>query len=356
MQSASRSPSRWRSTSYGRSLRQRICDERLRSVAGRPVLRRADGARVAARRLHGARLHRREDRPVGRAGPGRAVAVPAERCARRRRHGLEALRGRGAAVQPARRAGRLRVAAPAGRAAAESAGLRCGVGRFVVQHGRQFRHQHQLAGLRRRIDDELPDADARARRAELRVGRDRNGGARRIHPRLCPQAVERSRQFLGRHDALDALCAAAAVAGCCAGAGLARRGAELQQGGRRPADAVRRGGHTGQGRRAREEGDDHDAVSAAGAGRVAGRDQAARHQRRRILQRQLGASLREPDAVLEFRRSDLDPADIGGAVLHVRAAGQRCAPGLGDLRRDERDLPGADLRGGRRRGDRRIRA
>ena len=132
-------------------------------------------------------------------------------------------------------------------------------------------------------------------------------------------------------------------------AGVARRGAELRQGGRSAADAVRRSGHTGQGRRAGEEGNDHDAVAAAGAGCVAGGDQAARHQRRWILQRQLGASLREPDAVLELPRGDRDSADTGGAVLHVRAVGQRSAPGLGNLCRDERDIPAADRwRDGRR--------
>ena len=41
---------------------------------------------------------------------------------------------------------------------------------LVVQHRGQLRHQHQLAGLRRRDDDELPDPDARAHRAELRLG------------------------------------------------------------------------------------------------------------------------------------------------------------------------------------------
>ena len=39
-------------------------------------------------------------------------------------------------------------------------------------------------------DDELPDADAGARRAELRLGRDRDGGARRAHPRLRAQGSE----------------------------------------------------------------------------------------------------------------------------------------------------------------------
>jgi K+-transporting ATPase ATPase A chain len=32
--------------------------------------------------------------------------------------------------------------------------------RFLVQHHHQLRRQHQLAGLRRRTDHELPDADA----------------------------------------------------------------------------------------------------------------------------------------------------------------------------------------------------
>ena len=43
-----------------------------------------------------------------------------------------------------------------------------------------LRDQHQLAGLRRRVDDELSHADARARGAELRLRGDRHGGARRF--------------------------------------------------------------------------------------------------------------------------------------------------------------------------------
>ena len=43
----------------------------------------------------------------------------------------------------------------------------------------QFRHQHQLAGLRRRDDDELSDADARVDGAELRLGGHGHGGAGR---------------------------------------------------------------------------------------------------------------------------------------------------------------------------------
>ena len=72
---------------------------------------------------------------------------------------------------------------------------------------------------------------------------------------------------------------------------------------------------------------------AQGPGRVAGGHQATGHEWRRLLQRQLGASLREPDAVHEPRS---DPADLRarrGPHLYVRPHGQghaaragRCSP------------------------------
>ena len=55
-----------------------------------------------------------------------------------------------------------------------------------------------------------------------------------------------------------------------------------------------------------EDGRRRDADDRAGTGRVAGRHQAARHERRRLLQRQLGASVREPDAVHESRAHPVD--------------------------------------------------
>ena len=54
-----------------------------------------------------------------------------------------------------------------------------------------------------------------------------------------------------------------------------------------------------------EDGRRRDADDRAGPGRVAGSDQAARHQRRRLLQRELGAPVREPDAVHEPRADPL---------------------------------------------------
>ena len=88
-----------------------------------------------------------------------------------------------------------------GLAAAEPAGPRRRVAGFGVQHRGQLRHQHQLAGLRRRDDDELPHPDARPDGAELRVGRDRHGGAGRAHPRLQRALGRHDRQLLGRPDA-----------------------------------------------------------------------------------------------------------------------------------------------------------
>ena len=44
----------------------------------------------------------------------------------------------------------------------------------------------------------------------------------------------------------------------------------------------------------------------AGAGRLAGRDQDAGHQRRRLLQRQRGASVREPDRAQQLRADGVD--------------------------------------------------
>ena len=97
---------------------------------------------------------------------------------------LEALRARGAAVQLVgfvvvyllQRLQGVLPLNPQGFAAVSA--------RLLVQHRGELRHQHQLAGLRRRIDDELSHADARARRAELRVRRHRHGGAGRADSRL----------------------------------------------------------------------------------------------------------------------------------------------------------------------------
>ena len=54
------------------------------------------------------------------------------------------------------------------------------------------------------------------------------------------------------------------------------------------------------------------------------RHQAARHQRRRLLQRQLGDAVREPDRALELRRDAVDPADPGAlTATYGRMVGSR---------------------------------
>ena len=87
----------------------------------------------------------------------------------------------------------LRHPAAAGSAATEPAGLLdcarrrgrdaddAGPG---VQHRRQLHHQHQLAVVRRRNDDELLRADDGADRVELHVGRGRHRGGHRARARL----------------------------------------------------------------------------------------------------------------------------------------------------------------------------
>ena len=72
-------------------------------------------------------------------------------------------------------------------------------------------------------------------------------------------------------------------------------------------------------------------------GRVADLDQAARHQRRRLLQRQLGDAVREPDRVLELRRGALHPPDPRRAHGHLRPHGRQPPPGLGPVRGDGGD-------------------
>ena len=82
-----------------------------------------------------------------------------------------------------------------------------------------------------------------------------------------------------------------------------------------------------------------DVARALGPGGVADRDQAARHERRRLLQRQLGAPLREPDAARRTSsrswRSSLIPAALCYTFGEMV---ERHAPGLGRARGDDRHL------------------
>ena len=110
-----------------------------------------------------------------------------------------------------------------------------------------------------------------------------------------------ARQFLGRHDARHALRAAAGLHRLYALSDRERRAADLRPIGRRHHARRRQAEH-----RAR-------------AGRVAGSDQDARHQRWRLLQRQLRPSVREPDRAHQPRPDALDLRDRRRADLDASA-------------------------------------
>ena len=172
--------------------------------------------------------------------------------------------------------------------------------RPVVEHRGQLRDEHELAELRRRVDAQLPDADARARGAELRVRRLRHGDPRGAHPRPGPQAGQRHRQLLGRPHPHDPLHPPAAL--------LRLRAVPRQPGRRADVQRVPLGvapaGHQGRGRQEHRR-----SAHRRRAGGLADRDQGPRDERGRLLQRELGASVREPDAALELRHPPVDPRD-----------------------------------------------
>ena len=167
-------------------------------------------------------------------------------------------------------------------------------------------------------------------RAELRVGRDRHGRAGRADPRLrAPADATTIGNFWVDLTRSDALHPAAAVARARARARVAGRRADASTPYARPS-TLARADDDGRRRASRRS---PSRSLAARPGRVADRDQAARHERRRLLQRELGASVREPDAAVELPRGARDPADPGGALLHVRRAWSatrgragRCSP------------------------------
>ena len=77
----------------------------------------------------------------------------------------------------------------------------------------------------------------------------------------------------------------------------------------------------------------------AGAGRLAGDHQEVRHQRRRLLQRQQRASVRESDAAHQLLRDVLHLRDPRRADLHARRHDRIAPPRLGGLGRDGVPVP-----------------
>ena len=169
----------------------------------------------AVRRLHDARLRGRAHAAVAGAAPDRASASTS--CAasneREEQHWLSyaiamlAFSFAGFVVH-------VRAAASAERAAVQSAGSERGLAGPGLQHLGQLRHQHQLAVVRARDDDELSHADGRAHGAQLRLGGHRHRARHRADPRLRPAFGAQHRQFLGRSDPLRALHPAADLDRC----------------------------------------------------------------------------------------------------------------------------------------------
>ena len=94
-----------------------------------------------------------------------------------------------------------------------------------VQHRRVVHDQHELAGVQRRVDDELLHANGRPRVPQLRVGGGRHRGRDCVHPRRRPEGEGHDRQLLGRSRPRSAVGAAA---------DLHRRRAGARVAGRRP--------------------------------------------------------------------------------------------------------------------------
>ncbi len=217
-----------------------------------------------------------------------------------REMGVVGLRLVDARLQLRRAALHLRDPATPGSPAAQP-GARARHGRRGrVQHCGQLRDQHQLAGLRPGDGGELPHPDAGARARELRVGGAGHGRSGRVHPRPHAQVEPRARQLLGRLHAQPPVHPAAPLRRARAGARLARRGPEPQR------------AHQGR------DGGRHHADDRPGPVRLAGEHQGTRHQRRRLLQRQLRAPIREPDSVHQPARDARAARDPRRPDVHVR--------------------------------------
>ena len=196
-----------------------------------------------------------------------------------------------------------------------------------AEHDRELHHEHELAVLRRRVHDVVPHPDGRARGAELRVCGV--GMAVLAAVVRCDRAALRgnARQLLGRPLPVDRLHPLAPVDRRLGDPDLAGRAADVPRA---------RDGRDASGRAP--------AVDRARACCVADRDQAARHERRRLLQLELGRPVRESDRPLEHHRDAGDPADPGGSGLHVREDGVRAPARLGGVRGDVLRLRGRHRR------------
>ncbi len=248
--------------------------QRFHSV--RPLWRRPRRIGHPARRLYGARVRRRSRVPPLYPS-GRSSRWPASS----RQQGLHWSSLCPGADRLQRR--RLRAAVPhpqlQGRACPATRSASLASAAILRSTRGQLRHQHQLAVLRRRDHHELSQPDGGADDAELRLAPPPAWPSRL--PSLAAFAAQRRhdpRQLLGRPDPRHA-------STCCCRCSIVAALAVRRQGVLQTLAAYVERDH------ARRRQADH----RAGPRRLPGRDQAARHQRRRLLQRQLRAPVREPD-------------------------------------------------------------
>ena len=216
-------------------------------------------------------------------------------------------------------------AAHSGSAAARPDGRLGSASRPRVQHCGLLRHQHELAELRRRADDEPSHPDGRPHGAELRLRRRRSRRRGGADPGLRAPPLGDDRQLLGRPHARHDPRAAAA---CDRDRDRAR-----EPGGRAEPPRL----HPRDDRAGRRP------VDPGRPDREPGGDQGARRERRRPVQRQLRPPVRELERLHEPVRDPRPADDPVRAHLYLRAPRQGPAPGLGAVRGHVRDLD----RGGR---------
>ena len=74
-----------------------------------------------------------------------------------------------------------------------------------IQYRGFIRDEYKLAGIRRRINDELSDSDGGAHCAEFCFGGNRNGCRPSAHQGFYPEGQRFGRQYLGGFDTLGAI-------------------------------------------------------------------------------------------------------------------------------------------------------
>ncbi len=173
--------------------------------------------------------------------------------------------------------------------AAESAASRRSCARSGVEHRHLLHHEHQLAGLRARTDDELSDPDARAGDTQLLVG----AVGMALAVAFIRGIARREMKTLGNFW-VDLTRATLWILLPISGSSLRWRWFRREYPEFPPlrhSDMLVEARSSGNRSRWQDHDNGNDADHRAGPGRFAGSDQDAGHQRRRLLQREQRASV-----------------------------------------------------------------